>query len=62
MENATLEKRTEILDRTAERIALTESVRRIAEYDNPVELVNNLYGCHPDGNGSDYFSRIYRNL
>ena len=75
MENATLEKRTEskTLDKTVERIALygnpvelvnnmygchpvTESVRRIAKYDNPVEL------SHPDGNGSDYFSRIYGDL
>ena len=40
MENATLEKRTEskTLDKTVERIAL---------YGNPVELVNNMYGCHP---------------
>ena len=31
---------------------------RMLEYENPVEFVNNMYGCHPDG-GRDYFSSIY---
>ncbi|MFA4960163.1 MAG: hypothetical protein WC548_00705 [Candidatus Pacearchaeota archaeon] len=39
--------------------ALTESIRRMAEFPNPVELVNNMYGCHPDPNGNGYFSRVY---
>ncbi len=42
--------------------ALDKSVKRIALYKDPVELVNNMYGCHPDGKGSDYFSRVYKNL
>lgn len=39
--------------------ALEETVERIALHSNPVELVNNMYGCHPSGNSRDYFSAIY---
>ena len=28
---------------------------KIAGYENPVEFVNNLYGCHPGQAGGDYF-------
>lgn len=44
-----------------EQIAkLDQTVERMALYQNPVELVNNMYGCHPDANGSDYFAAIYK--
>ena len=33
--------------------------KRLLEYKNPVEFVNNMYGCHPDGNGNNYFQIIY---
>ena len=38
---------------------LDETVARIAQHPKPVELVNNMYGCHPDGDGSEYFDKIY---
>lgn len=34
--------------------------KRMLEWPNPVEFVNNMYGCHPGQEGSDYFSSIYR--
>ncbi|MFA5021619.1 MAG: hypothetical protein WC508_00865 [Patescibacteria group bacterium] len=34
--------------------------RRMLEWLNPVEFVNNMYGCHPgDGQGSGYFACIF---
>ena len=48
---------------------LVESIRRMANYPNPVELVNNMYGCHPeddsvsgDGGHEKYLVSIYRGL
>lgn len=41
------------------KIELNETVERMALYGNPVELVNNMYGCHPDGNGGEYFATVY---
>ena len=32
---------------------LDETVKRIAKFPNPVALVNNMYGCHPDEDGKD---------
>ena len=31
---------------------------RIAESSNPVEFVNDMYGCHPEGN-RDYFEAVF---
>jgi len=33
---------------------------RIAGWESPVEFVNNMYGCHPDQKGADYFKEVYR--
>jgi hypothetical protein len=46
----------------ANLVALDIVVERIANFENPVELVNNMYGCHPDNQGSNYFLAIYGNL
>jgi len=32
---------------------------RMLSYANPVEFVNNMYGCHPDDEGRDYFQTIF---
>ncbi len=32
---------------------------RMLQYSNPVEFVNNMYGCHPDGEGGDYFQTVF---
>jgi hypothetical protein len=34
--------------------------RRMLQWKNPVEFVNNMYGCHPDGNGSEYFTEVFK--
>ncbi len=38
---------------------LNETVKRIAVFENPVELVNNMYGCHPSTLGVSYFEWVY---
>ena len=54
------EKTMEKLEQIAKKAELDKTVEKMALYKNPVELVNNMYGCHPEGNGSDYFARIYK--
>jgi hypothetical protein len=34
--------------------------RRMLAWANPVEFVNNMYGCHPDENGNEYFQEVFR--
>lgn len=34
--------------------------KRMLAWGNPVEFVNNMYGCHPDGDGSEYFKEVFR--
>jgi len=36
-----------------------ELKKRMLEWNNPVEFVNNMYGCHPDDNNSDYFKVVF---
>lgn len=33
--------------------------RRMLEWPNPVEYVNNMYGSHPDSKDTDYFKSIF---
>lgn len=33
---------------------------RLLLYRNPVEFVNNMYGCHPDDMRGTYFQVIYK--
>jgi len=33
--------------------------KRILEWPNPVEYVNNMYGCHPDDDDNEYFKVIF---
>ena len=33
--------------------------KRILEWPNPVEYVNNMYGAHPGDEESDYFKVIF---
>ena len=44
-------------DRTIARI--NKYKMRMLRWPNPVEYVNNMYGCHPDDGGSEYFEVIY---
>jgi len=36
--------------------------KRMLEWSNPVEYVNNMYGCHPgdDDDDNEYFKVIYQ--
>ena len=44
----------------AKKLAAAKKYReRMLQYNNPVEFVNNMYGCHPSEDGSDYFTKIY---
>lgn len=33
--------------------------KRMLEWPNPVEYVNNMYGCHPDDDDNEYFNVIF---
>lgn len=34
--------------------------KRMLEWGNPVEFVNNMYGCHPDDEGNEYFKKVFK--
>jgi len=45
---------------SASRRAVAEKFkRRMLAWLNPVEYVNNMYGCHPSDGGTDYFKAIF---
>ncbi len=33
--------------------------KRMLAWGNPVEFVNNMYGCHPDDDGNEYFKEVF---
>ncbi len=33
--------------------------KRMLQWPNPVEYVNNMYGCHPDDGNHDYFNEVF---
>jgi hypothetical protein len=35
--------------------------RRMLEWPNPVEYVNNMYGAHPDVDHMKYFLKVFEN-
>lgn len=34
--------------------------RRMLLWPNPVEYVNNMYGCHPGDKNTDYFQAVFK--
>ncbi len=43
-----------------EQRALAEKFkRRMLAWPNPVEYVNNMYGCHPGESDTDYFKEVF---
>ena len=36
-----------------------EFKRRMLEWPNPVEYVNNMYGCHPLDKNTEYFKVVF---
>lgn len=45
------------------RNQVDEFKRRMLEWKNPVEFVNNMYSCHPgpkEGGEVDYFEEVFR--
>lgn len=46
--------------RTGNKEAFARKCRqRMLTWSNPVEFVNNMYGCHPDDSGVLYFSKVF---
>ncbi len=39
--------------------AVLKFKRRMLLWPNPVEYVNNMYGCHPDDGDHDYFNEVF---
>ena len=33
--------------------------KRMLQWSNPVEYVNNMYGSHPDDDGGEYFKVVF---
>ncbi len=33
--------------------------KRMLGWENPVEYVNNLYGCHPGDKNTEYFKSVF---
>lgn len=36
-----------------------EFKKRMLEWSNPVEYVNNMYGCHPGEGSTEYFKVVF---
>lgn len=36
--------------------------KRMLEWANPVEFVNNMYACHPGQAGDEYFETVFAKL
>ncbi len=36
-----------------------EFKKRMLQWKNPVEYVNNMYGCHPGDENTEYFKSIF---
>jgi len=41
--------------------SVIEFKKRMLTWDNPVEYVNNMYGCHPNDENQDYFKKVFDN-
>ena len=39
-----------------------QAKKRMLEWPNPVEYVNNMYGCHPGDDGNEYFEVVFGGL
>ncbi|MBN2131469.1 MAG: hypothetical protein JW741_18355 [Sedimentisphaerales bacterium] len=39
--------------------AVLKFKKRMLQWPNPVEYVNNMYGCHPDDGDHDYFNEVF---
>lgn len=44
---------------SANEDAILEFKKRMLEWPNPVEYVNNMYGCHPSDDDNEYFKVIF---
>ncbi len=40
--------------------SVLEFKRRMLEWPNPVEFVNNMYGSHPAADETDYFTSVFK--
>ena len=37
-----------------------EFKKRMLSWGNPVEFVNNMYGCHPGDDNTNYFEEVFK--
>ena len=45
--------------RAESALRVEEFKKRMLAWSNPVEFVNNMYGSHPDDDGTEYFKRVF---
>ncbi len=50
---------TEIQPRPSGVAHATEYRRRMLQWPNPVEYVNDMYGCHPGEGDTEYFRTVF---
>lgn len=62
MATATLEAEADTGVMTDVSDHVLEFKKRMLAWPNPVEFVNNMYGCHPDGGGNEYFKEVFSDL
>ena len=48
-----------VLQETESEEAVLKFKKRMLQWANPVEYVNNMYGCHPDDGDHDYFNEVF---
>jgi len=48
-------------ENTFNESVVTRFKKRMLEWPNPVEYVNNMYGCHPEGEHMEYFKKVFKN-
>lgn len=42
-----------------QRTSAEECRRRMLQWPNPVEYVNDMYGCHPGEGDTEYFRKVF---
>ena len=48
------------VETAAERTDALTFKKRMLQWSNPVEYVNNMYGCHPGDDNTEYFDVVFR--
>jgi len=59
MSKSTLKKENCTTQATQSEDPVLTFKKRMLQWPNPVEYVNNMYGSHPDDGDNDYFQEVF---